>query len=323
MVPQPAERRTITLPRGDTLVIRAVTPGDVGGLKALYAGLDQRDTYRRFFSVFRPRDAFFERMAAPEEHGGFGLVAAVIADAAAGGGARDRIVAEAGYTLLPDGDGELAITVAAAWRGWLGPYLLDALLTAAAARGVANLQADVLVTNGPMLALIRSRGYATVDHPDGTLVRVTIGAAARTPGWPAVRDRPRVLVEAPGGRWHAEAGARAAGLQVIVCPGPGAGRPRCPALAGHACPLATGADVVVVSHPLHDDRWVALPEAHREVHAGVPVCMEVGPADAVPAGEQAVPRGDVAAVVAFVERFALGASRSADEPVTIDPSLEG
>jgi GNAT superfamily N-acetyltransferase len=317
MVAHPIDRRTITLPRGDTLVIRAVTPADKDRLKALYAGLDQRDTYRRFFSVFRPRDAFFERMAAPEERGGFGLVAAV---AGVAPGDDDRIVAEAGYTLLPDGDGELAITVAAAWRGWLGPYLLDALLEAAAARGVANLQADVLVTNGPMLALIRSRGYATVDHPDGTLVRVTIGAAARTPDWPPVRDRPRVLVEAPGGRWHAEANARAAGLQVIVCPGPGATRSRCPALEGDACPLAAGADVVVISHPLPDDRWVALPEAHRAVHSGVPVCVEVAPADEAPPGEQAVPRGTPAEVVAFVDRLARDASRPSTEPVTMDPS---
>lgn len=318
MVAHPADRRTIALPRGDTLVIRAVTPADVDRLKALYAGLDQRDTYRRFFSVFRPPDAFFERMAAPEVRGGYGLVAAVAGDAAAGDG--DRLVAEAGYTLLPDGDGELAITVAAAWRGWLGPYLLDALLEAAAARGVPNLQADVLVTNGPMLALVRSRGYATVDHPDGTLVRVTIGAAARTPGWPPVRDRPRVLVEAPGGRWHAEAGARAAGLQVIVCPGPGACRSRCPALEGHACPLAAGADAVVISHPRHDARWAALPDAHRAVHPGVPVCMEVAPADGAPPGEQAVPQGGPAEVVAFVERLAARGDVLPDEPMTIDPS---
>jgi hypothetical protein len=323
MAAHPTDRRTITLPRGDTLVIRAISPADVEGLKALYAGLDQRDTYRRFFSVFRPRDAFFERMAAPEEHGGFGLVAAVTPDAAAHDGAAERIVAEAGYTLLPDGDGELAITVAAAWRGWLGPYLLDALLSAAAARGVANLQADVLVTNGPMLALIRSRGYATVDHPDGTLVRVTIGAAARTPGWPTVRDRPRVLVEAPGGRWPAEAGARAAGLQVIVCPGPGATRSRCPALEGHPCPLAAGADAVVISHPLADDRWMALPEAHRSVHPGVPVCMEIAPAGDVPPGAEVVPRGSPAEVVAFVDRLARDAGRPSTEPVTIDPSADG
>ena len=47
-------------------------------------------------------------------------------------GAEDRLVAEAGYALLPDGNGEFALTVAAGWRGWLGPYLLDAIVTAAA-----------------------------------------------------------------------------------------------------------------------------------------------------------------------------------------------
>lgn len=50
----------------------------------------------------------------------------------------ERIVGEAEYILLPGGDGELAITVAPDWRGWLGPYLLDTLLEVAASRGVAN-----------------------------------------------------------------------------------------------------------------------------------------------------------------------------------------
>ena len=40
------------------------------------------------------------------------------------------LVGEAGYTLLSDGDGELAITVDPEWRGWLGSWLLDALVDA-------------------------------------------------------------------------------------------------------------------------------------------------------------------------------------------------
>jgi GNAT superfamily N-acetyltransferase len=62
--------------------------------------------------------------------GRFGLVAAV-------SGPEDALVAEAGYAILPDGDGEFALTVAPGCRGWrLGRYLLDAIVAAAAARGV-------------------------------------------------------------------------------------------------------------------------------------------------------------------------------------------
>ena len=55
----------------------------------------------------------------------------------------EQIVGEADYFLLDNG--ELVITVAADWRGWLGPYLLDVLIEAAAARGVPNLEAEFLV----------------------------------------------------------------------------------------------------------------------------------------------------------------------------------
>jgi hypothetical protein len=222
-----------------------VATTDVDGLVALYDGLSDDDRYRRFFSGFRPPRSFFERLVNVGERGGFGLVATMGAGGDVAGGA--RIVGEASYELLPNGDGELAITVAADQRGWLGPYLLDALVEVAAARGVRNLEADVLVTNGRMLALLRSRGYATMGSNDWTTLRLVVGTAGRTPVWPAGHgatghsDRPRVLVEVPGGRWHAGAEADEAGLRVIACSGPRGARPRCPVLAGRPCPLAANA----------------------------------------------------------------------------------
>jgi hypothetical protein len=238
-------------------------------------------------------------MATVGERGGFGLVASV-ADREGG----EELVAEAGYTPLPDGDGELEITVARPWRGWLGHYLLDALLSAAADRGVPNLQADVLLSNGPMLSLIRSRGYATLDSSEGAVVRVLIGTSGPSPRWSGPHTRPRVLVESPGGRWHATDAARRAGLQVIVCPGPRAVGAPCPALDGKPCPLAAGADAIVVSHPRDDDRWAALPLAHAELHPGIPVCVQLRGTDPPPPGLPNLPAGSDTDVVAFVERLA-------------------
>jgi ribosomal protein S18 acetylase RimI-like enzyme len=77
---------------------------------------------------------------------------------------------------MPDGNGDFALTVASEWRGWLGPYLLGALVAAAAARGVPNLQADVLVCNVRMFALLRSCGYVTLSR-ESEEVRVAIDAA--------------------------------------------------------------------------------------------------------------------------------------------------
>jgi hypothetical protein len=310
-----SDGRTVSLADGRTLTVRAVEPADADGLCALYAGLDQQASYRRFFSTFRPDPEFFGEMATIADRGGFGVVAAL-----ADGTGAEELVAEASYTLLPGGDGELAITVAERWRGWLGPFLFDALLAEAAAQGVPNIQADILVTNSPMLALVRSRGYATLDHPDGAVLRVVIGTSGPTPTWSDPHERPRVLVEAPGGRWHAEEAARAAGLQVLVCPGPGAAGSRCPALRGQTCPLAADADAIVVSHARHDDRWLALPDAHAHLHPGVPVCVELAPSDEAEGGELVVPRGDKSEVVAFVQRLARSTMRSATTNGTIDPS---
>jgi hypothetical protein len=300
--PRGAGTRRTVLPDGRTLVVRAVTADDVDGLADLYGGLSDDDVYRRFFSAYHPDRRFFERVASASDRGGFGLVAVV--DEPAG----ERIVAEAGYELLPNGDGELAMAVAGGWRGWLGPYLLDALVEAAATRGVPNLEADILVTNAGMLSLIRSRGYVTVANDDWVSVRVVISTSGRVPTWPGPHTRPRILVEVPGARWHAGMAAETAGLQVLACPGPLGSQTRCPALAGKPCPLAAEADAVVVSHVADDERWDALVAAHPHVHPGVPVCVEVPRGVKPPAGDPDVAQvsadeGD-AAVVAFVNRLA-------------------
>ncbi|HEX6236153.1 MAG TPA: GNAT family N-acetyltransferase, partial [Acidimicrobiales bacterium] len=211
---EPPGRRHVALPGGRRLDIRPVEAGDVGGLVELCAALCDEDRYRRFFSGYTPDREFFERAARVRERGGYGLVAVV-----SGGRRPGRIVGEASYELLPNGDGELAMMVAADWRGWLGPYLLDALVEAAAARSVPNIEADVLVTNRPMLELLRSRGYAVMPSDDWVSVRLVIGTTGRTPVWPEDHERPRALVEVPGGRWHAAAAAREAGLDVIACSG--------------------------------------------------------------------------------------------------------
>jgi hypothetical protein len=160
---------TVRLSDGRALIVRTVTRADVDGLDALFEGLSNEDRYRRFFGYSHPGRGFLEQMTRAEEEGGYRLVAVV-------SGPEDRLVAEAGYYMLPDGNGEFALTIAAGWRGWLGPYLLDALVAAAAARGVPNLQADILLENVQMLALVSHRGYVTLSR-DPCQVRVAIDAA--------------------------------------------------------------------------------------------------------------------------------------------------
>jgi acetyltransferase len=163
--------RSATLGGHRTLTVRAVRPDDAEALGRLYGSLSLDDRYHRFFSVYQPGRSMLEHMAQVGEEGGFGLVAVVTGDGA------PEVVGEASFTRLPNGNAELAITIARAWQGWLGPYLLDALVEVAAARGIPRLEADVMTDNVKMLALVRARGCETVAHADPSIIRVAIGAA--------------------------------------------------------------------------------------------------------------------------------------------------
>jgi acetyltransferase len=164
---------------GRALTVRAVTAADAGGLDALFQGLSEDDRHHRFFSLRPPARQFVEQMTRAAEQGGYRLVAVASSP-------QDTLVAEAGYALLPDGDGEFALTVASAWRGCrLGRYLLGAIVAAAAARGVPNLQADIMPGNAPMLALVRDRGYITLHRDEFSDMRIAIDAAQ-----PARRRQP-------------------------------------------------------------------------------------------------------------------------------------
>lgn len=254
-----APMRVAEIAEGQTLVVRKATVDDVDAITALYAGLTPDDLYRRFFCGSRPPRALIERWVAMHGDTGVMLVAEV-RDPGRGG----ELVGEAVWTALPDGSAEFSLTVARSWRGWLGPYLLDTLVEAAAGQGIASLQADVLSDNRQMLAVVRARGYVMLDHSDWSIVRVMIATGRGVPPWPPKDPRTRVLVEGSGARSLAAALAAKPGLRVIGCGGP-ARTPDgwCPALRGEACPLADGADLVVSRLPTDDDRTAAVLAAHR------------------------------------------------------------
>lgn len=264
----PALPHTIELPGGAALTVREPTVDDVDAIRRLYAELDPEDRHRRFFSAFTPDHDFVEAWVRATDAGGFRVMVEDESTA---------VVAEGGYLPLANGDAELDLTVARPYRGWLGPYLLDLLLAHAAAAGIPNLEAEVLTQNSGMLALLGHRGYAVVDHDDHLSMRVTVGARTPNPSWPPHTDRPRLLVEAPIGRWQGETLARSRGFEVTVCPGPPASHPdRCPLLRGEPCPLAAGADAVVVAFPTAPGALgEQLYRAHRTLHQH-PVVAEVG-----------------------------------------------
>ena len=156
---------------GRALTVRTVTAADADGLDALFQGLSDDDRYHRFFSLRPPARQFVEQMTRAQDEGGYRLVAVA-------SGPEESLVAETGYAILPNGDGEFTMTIAPKWQGRrLGPYLLDTLVAVAAARGVPNLQADILLGNSRMLRLLSRRGYMELGRNEFSEVRVAIDAA--------------------------------------------------------------------------------------------------------------------------------------------------
>lgn len=267
--------RDVTLPDGRRLVVRRTTIADVDAVMALYERLSSEDLRRRFFTAHPPPRDLIEEWTS-SDRGGAALVVEAYDDHDG-----PLVVAEAGYSLLPDGDGELAITVDPAWRGWLGTFLLDALVEVAAEHGVPNLHADMLLLNRPMVSLMRRRGSATVDHPDLGEVRLVIATDGGTPGWAPKRMRPRLLVEGVKGMWWGEQLARQAGFELRMCPGPGGVAENCPVMRGEPCPMVDGADVVVSMLP-DDDLTEEILERHRCTHPGLTIVV---PGDEFDVGE--------------------------------------
>jgi RimJ/RimL family protein N-acetyltransferase len=260
------ETEVVRLADGRTLTVRAATPGDVDELMRMYESLSTEDRYRRFFSMARPQRRVTERLVDAAAAGGLWLVA-VTDDG--------TIVADVGFTTLPDGDAELAITVTEPWRGWLGPFLLDVLAHRAAAHGIHNLRATVLLENRKMLRLAARRGCATFSYPDTNVIELTMASGDGMPGWPPADDRPRLLVEGCGGRWRDTHDAEQAGWDVITCAGPGTSRvPTCPVLTGGRCPLVDEADEVVLAFAVDDPRRAQLAAAHHAAGLDVPVVMD-------------------------------------------------
>ncbi len=266
----------IELADGSRMEVRSTTADDAAAICELYEMLSIGDRHRRFFGAFRPRLEWCRTWADVRSRGGFGVIAIVHRD-----GESDEVAGEAGYAIRQDGDGDLAVTISPKWRGWLGPYLLDVLVRHAAATGLENLQAEVLLENGPMLSLLRRRDPVAMGHDNG-VVRLSIGTSGSPPRWPPADARPHVLVEVAGRRWSGEAAADRAGLATAMCAGPAArGHRGCPVLDGGRCPLADGADAIVVLLDPTDERSARLVEAHRRQSPGTPVLVrhrsDVGP----------------------------------------------
>jgi RimJ/RimL family protein N-acetyltransferase len=152
MAAYPAElERDITLPDGARLRLRPIRPEDQDRLSAFYDRLSRHTAYQRFFAVMKrlpPDWAHFlanvdyeRRLALLAEHGP---------------PEAPELVGVARYepTDQPD-TAEIAFVIQDGWQGrGLGTMMLEALLTAADARGIRRFRAYVLAGNMRMIDLL-------------------------------------------------------------------------------------------------------------------------------------------------------------------------
>ncbi len=272
-------REPIVLDQGRTLTLRHSGDGDGPALAALYQRLSAEDLYLRFFTAGLPPQRWFDRWATIGERGGFGLLVEESTDDG------PNIVAEAGYSVLCTGDGELGIAVDPNSRGRLGTWLLDALLRHADAKGVPNVQALVLANNQRMVALAKSRGTASLSTDDWSTVRLTMSTEGHVPSWPGDRlgdgphERTRLLVESDRSRWVGAAAATRAGFDVLSCQGPARQKYGCPVPTGGQCPLVEGADVLLHILDPSVPGSLELLDAQRSAHPRLRIVEGFEPTD--------------------------------------------
>ena len=250
--------RECRLADGRLVALRLAGPDEVPAITRLYLELSPESFYRRFNTEL-PAEALVAQLASFSGSSAC-LVATTPSDP-------ERVVAEARYVPIAPGTAELALTVADGYQGTgLGHHLLDALVAHARAEGLERLRAVVLLTNTPMLRLLRHYGWVLADSTeDFSVAFLEISAAGGMPGWPAGRAGRRVLVERRS--WFDDeqvAALRSAGNDVRQCTGPRreAGRD-CPLVTAGSCRLAEQADLIVSLLPGDEPDCTAVLAAHR------------------------------------------------------------
>jgi acetyltransferase len=167
----------LTLRDGRAVHVRGVSPADEAEFLQAFDRMSDDDRYMRFMRFVREanRERLREVLASFPECG-IGIVATTPA------GEGFDIVGSAVYFIQSDRPAcEFAISVASAFGGaGLASALMRALIEAARARGMEEMEGYVLAANHPMLHLARRLGFTvTRDPDDGTrrICRLRLGDA--------------------------------------------------------------------------------------------------------------------------------------------------
>ena len=155
-----------------TLQIRPVRADDAERLIDLHARCSEEARYFRFHAAKpRLRAAEASYLAAVDGRARVALAATAVEDG------EERIVADARFDLVGDGDAEAALLLRddVTGRG-LGTLLLNRLFELASGLGVRRILLDILPENRAMLALARRAGAEPVGF-DGRSVLYAVAVA--------------------------------------------------------------------------------------------------------------------------------------------------
>ncbi|WP_336491889.1 GNAT family N-acetyltransferase [Methylobacterium nigriterrae] len=162
---------------GRTLEIRALRPDDREGMLAAVDHTSTQSLYRRFFGAKRH---FTDKEIAFFLNVDFTSHVALVATADEGG---DRaVVGGARYVVTRPGQAEVAFTVVDHYQGQgIGAALVRHLIGIARRSGLAELTAEVLPDNAPMLKLFERCGLPLSKRREGPVVHVTLELPGGTP----------------------------------------------------------------------------------------------------------------------------------------------
>lgn len=158
----------VVLADGSATHVRPIRPTDADALQAFHVAQSERSTYMRFFMPLeRLPDKDLTHLVTVD---GVDRVAFV---AVSGTGADERIIGVGRYDRLDETAAEVAFNISDAHQGkGLGSVLLEHLAAAARERGVRRFVAEVLPSNGRMLAVFRDAGYAVRQRTEDGVVSV-------------------------------------------------------------------------------------------------------------------------------------------------------
>jgi acetyltransferase len=161
------ERR---LTDGRTVTIRPIRADDGERVRAFLAAASEESRYKRFQKwIDVPSNGLVHFLTDIDYDRHLALVCT------RGGDADEEIVGEARFMANPDGTScDFGILILDAWyRTGIAGILMDALIRAARARGLATMESLVLANNTPMLRFAHALGFE-VEPIEGDLTTVRI-----------------------------------------------------------------------------------------------------------------------------------------------------